>query len=93
LIALTWDNVVSLILHLSNHSSPAFTIQNDLRRSPACFSRASAVITGQRDNLAAFLARGERTVRHWQAGLASTMVLFDSTCFTSINQPQDLQKT
>jgi molybdopterin-guanine dinucleotide biosynthesis protein A len=51
------------------------------------------VITGQRDNLAAFLTRGERTVRHWQAGRASTTVLFDSTCFANFNQPQDLQKT
>jgi hypothetical protein len=53
---------------------------------------ASAVITGQRDNLAAFLTRGERTVRHWQAGRASTTVLFDSTCFANFNQPRDLQK-
>jgi molybdopterin-guanine dinucleotide biosynthesis protein A len=50
------------------------------------------VRTDQRANLAAFLARGERAVRHWQAGLASTTVLFDSACFANFNQPQDLQK-
>lgn len=49
--------------------------------------------TDQRDNLAAFLARGERAVRHWQAGLASTTVVFDNACFANFNQPQDLPKT
>lgn len=49
------------------------------------------VRTDQRDNLAAFLARGERAVRHWQAGLASTTVLFDSACFANFNQAEDLQ--
>ncbi len=45
----------------------------------------------QRDGLAAYLARGERAVRHWQAGLASTAVRFDAACFANINQPRDLQ--
>jgi molybdenum cofactor guanylyltransferase len=49
------------------------------------------VRTDQRDNLAAYLARGERAVRHWQAGLASTSVRFDADCFANINQPRDLQ--
>ena len=45
----------------------------------------------RRDSLAAFLARGERAVRHWQAGLPSTVVRFDAACFANFNQPQDLQ--
>jgi molybdopterin-guanine dinucleotide biosynthesis protein A len=45
----------------------------------------------QRDSLAAFLARGERAVRHWQAGLPSTTVRFDAACFANFNQPQDLR--
>ena len=49
------------------------------------------VRTDQRDNLAAFLARGERAVRHWQAALASTTVQFDAAGFANINQPDDLQ--
>jgi molybdopterin-guanine dinucleotide biosynthesis protein A len=49
------------------------------------------VRTDQRDHLAAYLARGERAVRHWQAGLASTTVLFDAACFANFNQPDDLQ--
>jgi molybdopterin-guanine dinucleotide biosynthesis protein A len=48
------------------------------------------VRTDQRDNLAAFLARGERAVRHWQAGLASTTVRFDAAGFANLNQPTDL---
>jgi molybdopterin-guanine dinucleotide biosynthesis protein A len=51
------------------------------------------VRTDQRDNLAAFLTRGERAVRHWQAGLASTTVMFDTACFANFNQPQDLNRT
>jgi molybdopterin-guanine dinucleotide biosynthesis protein A len=49
------------------------------------------VRTDQRDNLAGYLARGERAVRHWQAGLRSTTVRFDAACFANLNQPQDLQ--
>lgn len=45
----------------------------------------------QRDNLAAYLARGERAVRHWQAGLPSTTVRFEAACFANFNQPQDLR--
>jgi len=48
------------------------------------------VRTDQRDNLAAFLARGERAVRHWQAGLASATVRFDAAGFANLNQPTDL---
>ena len=45
----------------------------------------------QRDHLAAYLARGERAVRHWQAGLPSTTVRFEAACFANVNQPQDLR--
>jgi molybdopterin-guanine dinucleotide biosynthesis protein A len=56
------------------------------RTHPSCF----IVRTDQRDSLAAFLARGERAVRHWQAGLASTTVLFDRAGFTNFNRPVDI---
>lgn len=49
------------------------------------------VRTDQRDTLAAYLARGERAVRRWQAGMASTTVLFDAACFANFNSPDDLQ--
>lgn len=45
----------------------------------------------QRDGLAAYLARGERAVRHWQAGLTSTTVSFDAACFANVNTPEDVR--
>ena len=65
---------------------PLAVAADDMRTHHTCF----IVRTDQRDNLAAFLARGERAVRHWQAGLASTTVLFDAAGFANFNQPQDL---
>jgi len=49
------------------------------------------VRTDQRASLAAYLARGERAVRHWQAGLAAVTVRFDAAGFANFNQPGDLQ--
>lgn len=49
------------------------------------------VRTDERDHLAEYLARGERAVRHWQAGLRSTTVRFDAACFANLNQPRDLK--
>ncbi len=57
------------------------------RTHPSCF----IVRTDQRDTLAAFLAHGERAVRHWQAGLASTTVRFDRACFANFNRPEELR--
>lgn len=49
------------------------------------------VRTDQRDHLAAFLASGERAVRHWQAGLASTTVRFDAASLANLNRPEDME--
>jgi molybdopterin-guanine dinucleotide biosynthesis protein A len=68
-------------------SVPLAVAADETREHHSCF----LVRTDQRDNLAAFLARGERAVRHWQAGLPSTRVLFDAACFANFNQPQDLR--
>jgi len=65
---------------------PLAVATDDARVHHSCF----IVRTDQRDHLAAYLARGDRAVRHWQAGLASTRVRFDAACFANINQPQDL---
>jgi molybdopterin-guanine dinucleotide biosynthesis protein A len=65
---------------------PLAVAADDARSHHTCF----IVRTDQRDHLAAFLARGERAVRHWQAGLDSTTVQFDAACFANFNQPQDL---
>lgn len=66
---------------------PLAVAADDARTHHTCF----IVRTDQRDGLAAFLARGERAVRHWQAGLASVTVHFDAACFANFNQPRDLQ--
>lgn len=50
------------------------------------------VRTDQRDNLAAYLARGERAVRHWQAGLSLVTVYFEAAAFANFNQPDDLER-
>jgi molybdopterin-guanine dinucleotide biosynthesis protein A len=52
----------------------------------SCF----VVRTDQRDGLAAYLARGERAVRRWQAGLAAVTVRFDAAGFVNVNAPEDL---
>lgn len=59
---------------------------DDVRVHHSCF----IVRSDQRADLAAFLARGERAVRHWQAGLASTTVRFDAASFANFNSPQDV---
>lgn len=66
---------------------PLAVAADETRVHHSCF----IVRTDQRGNLAAFLARGERAVRHWQAGLSSAAVRFDAACFANLNQPGDLQ--
>jgi molybdopterin-guanine dinucleotide biosynthesis protein A len=66
---------------------PLAVAADEVRVHHSCF----IVRTDQRENLAGYLARGERAVRHWQAGLPSTTVRFDAASFANLNQPQDLQ--
>ena len=66
---------------------PLAVAADETRVHHSCF----IVRTNQRDELAAYLARGERAVRHWQAGLASTTVRFDAACFANFNRPDDLK--
>jgi molybdopterin-guanine dinucleotide biosynthesis protein A len=66
---------------------PADLAADAVRVHHSCF----IVRADQRDHLAAYLARGERAVRHWQAGLPSTTVRFEAACFANVNQPQDLR--
>jgi molybdopterin-guanine dinucleotide biosynthesis protein A len=66
---------------------PLAVAADETRVHHSCF----IVRADQRGNLAAFLARGERAVRHWQAGLSSAVVSFDAACFANLNQPDDLQ--
>ncbi len=82
-------DLAARLLDAALHQNVPLAVAADTTRiHHSCF----IVRTDQRDNLAAFLACGERAVRHWQAGLDSTTVLFDSACFANFNQTQDLQK-
>lgn len=60
--------------------------EDETRVHHSCF----VVRADQRDNLAAYLARGERAVRHWQAGLAPARVRFAAAGFANFNAPDDL---
>lgn len=81
------DLAVRLLAAAQRESVPLAVAADAARTHHSCF----LVRTDQRDNLTAFLARGERAVRHWQAGLPSTRVQFDAACFANFNQPQDLR--
>lgn len=81
------DLVSRLLGAAQRENAPLAVAADDARVHHSCF----IVRTDQRDNLAAYLARGERAVRHWQAGLGATTAQFDAACFANFNQPQDLQ--
>lgn len=81
------DLVLRLLGAAQLENVPLAVASDPARVHHSCF----IVRTDQRDGLAAYLARGERAVRHWQAGLASTTVRFDAACFANLNQPRDLQ--
>jgi molybdopterin-guanine dinucleotide biosynthesis protein A len=80
------DLVLRLLGAALLESVPLAVAADDARTHHSCF----IVRTDQRDNLAAFLARGERAVRHWHASMPSTSVRFEAACFANVNQPQDL---
>jgi len=80
------DLVHRLLAAAQRENVPLAVAADDARVHPSCF----IVRTDQRDTLAEYLARGERAVRHWQAGLASTTVQFDAAGFANLNLPTDL---
>lgn len=81
------DLAAQLLHAAQQHKVPLAVAADTTRIHHSCF----IVRTEQRDNLAAFLARGERAVRHWQATLDSTTVMFDRACFANFNKPDDLR--
>ena len=81
-------DLASRLLSAAQHAKVPLAVAADKARiHHSCF----IVRCDQQDNLVAYLARGERAVRHWQAGLASTAVQFDGAGFVNFNQPQDLK--
>ena len=81
------DLALRLLGAARDENVPLAVATDGSRIHHSCF----LVRTDQRDSLAAFLASGERAVRIWQAGLASTVVRFDAAGFANLNRPQDLQ--
>jgi molybdopterin-guanine dinucleotide biosynthesis protein A len=81
------DLATRLLAAAQRANVPLAVAADTARVHHSCF----IVRTDQRDNLAAYLTRGERAVRHWQAGLPSTTVRFEAACFANFNQPQDLR--
>jgi molybdopterin-guanine dinucleotide biosynthesis protein A len=81
------DLASRLLQAAQREDAPLAVAADDERVHHSCF----LVRTDQRSGLAAYLASGERAVRHWQAGLASAMVRFDAACFANFNRSQDLQ--
>jgi molybdopterin-guanine dinucleotide biosynthesis protein A len=76
------------LLSAAQHARVPLAVAADKERMHhSCF----IVRRDRLDNLAAYLARGERAVRSWQAGLDSTAVKFDAAGFANFNQPQDLR--
>lgn len=67
---------------------PLAVAADDTHTHHTCF----IVCVDQQDHLAGFLARGERAVRHWQAGLPAVMVPFAAAGFANFNQPGDLNR-
>ena len=82
------DLVARLLDAARQAQVPLAVAADEARTHHSCF----IVRTDQRDKLAAFLARGERAVRHWQAGLPYTSVVFDAAGFANFNQVGDVQR-
>jgi len=81
-------DLVSRLLRAAQREGVALAVAEDDER---VHHTAFIVRADQRDDLAAYLARGERAVHRWQAGLASTRVRFDVAGIANFNSPQDLQ--
>lgn len=81
------DLAVRLLGAARYENVPMAIAGDDQRIHHTCF----LVRTDVRDDLAACLARGERAVRAWQAGLATTVVRFDAARFANFNRPEDLR--
>jgi len=81
------DLASRLLQAAQRENVPLAVAADDERVHHSCF----LVRVDQRSKLAAYLARGERAVRLWHAGLASATVRFDAACFANFNRSQDLQ--
>jgi len=83
---LSADLAARLLAAARQENVPLAIAADDMYTHHTCF----IVRTDQRDALAAFLARGERAVRRWQAELPFVEVRFDAAAFANLNRPEDL---
>ncbi len=81
------DLVLRLLGAAQYEEVPLAVAADEARVHHSCF----LVRTNQREQLTAYLARGERAVRRWHAELASVQVRFAAAAFVNFNQPDDLQ--
>ena len=78
------------LLEAAQRAGAALAVATDeVRTHPTCF----VVRTDLADDLAAYLTRGERTVRHWQAAHHPAVAYFDAAGFVNVNRPEDLGST
>jgi molybdopterin-guanine dinucleotide biosynthesis protein A len=81
-------DLVARLLDAAQRKNAVLAVAEDETRvHHSCF----IVRADQRENLAAYLARGERAVRHWQAALSPVRVRFDPPSFANFNAPDDLR--
>lgn len=66
--------------------SPIAVAADDARTHHTCFVARTDLV----DDLAAFLARGERAVHRWQAAHHPAVVHFAAAGFANLNRPGDL---
>ena len=80
-------DLVARLLHAAKRAAvPLAVAADEMHAHYSCF----IVRTDQRDALAAYLSRGGRAVRHWQAELPAVTVTFDAAAFANLNRPADL---
>lgn len=80
------DLVARLLEAAQQAEVPLAVAADSARTHHACF----VVRTDEDAALAAFMQRGERAVRHWQAGMPAVSVRFDAAAFANFNQLQDM---
>lgn len=81
------DLAVRLLDAVQRENAVLAVVEDETRVHHSCF----VVRRDQRDNLAAYLARGERAVGRWQAALSPAKVRFDAPGFANFNAPDDLR--
>ncbi len=78
------------MLQMGSSMQKEMCSKNDISRDGDKVHLHSVCKFGDTTELAAYLARGERTVRHWQATHHPATAYFDAAGFVNFNRPEDL---